>query len=147
TPYFVSTSHESASFSKTSSKYILQEKDVVNIIVENLIGLEGRDHYNPWPPQWPNGKISDIVYMPAYDAPRKYPPIIVEIQHTVDVAFMFRLMSYCQQLFRQQKIVPVVLIFVVSQIKHEVAVNCKTSSKHAFCSLLWTTAGFITQRS
>jgi hypothetical protein len=33
------------------------------------IGLEGRDNYNPWPPQWPNGKISDVVYMPTPDAP------------------------------------------------------------------------------
>lgn len=70
--------------------------------------------------------------MSAYNASQKSIPIIVEAQHIVDLSFMFRLMSYCQQLYLQRKIVPVVLVFVVSQIKHEVMVNCKTSSHHAF---------------
>ncbi|KAI7895782.1 uncharacterized protein EV154DRAFT_494893 [Mucor mucedo] len=85
---------------------------------------------SPISPQWPNGKVSDIVYLPVNDAPKKYPPIIVEVQHTVDLHFMFRLMSYCQQLFLQHKVVPVVFVFVISQIKHEVTVNCKTSRSH-----------------
>lgn len=45
---------------------------------------------------------------------------------------MFRLMSYCQQLFLLQKVVPVVLVFAISQIKPEITVNCKTSRHHAF---------------
>jgi hypothetical protein len=45
---------------------------------------------------------------------------------------MFRVMSYCQAIIPSTKIVLVILIFVVAQIKHEVAVNCKASRNNVF---------------
>lgn len=62
-------------------------KSVCLIVV--FIGLR-REQYKPWSPHCPNGQISDIVYMPACDASKKYPPIVVKVQHTADLNFMFK---------------------------------------------------------
>lgn len=69
---------------------------------------------------------------PLQNASERFPPVIVEVQHTVDLQFMFRVMSYFQQLFLQYNIVPIVLIFAISQIRHITMLNCRVSRKHAF---------------
>ncbi|KAJ8659280.1 hypothetical protein O0I10_004994 [Lichtheimia ornata] len=82
------------------------------------------------PTQWENKKASGVVYMPL--EPYLSPPIIVEVQHSVDIEFIFRIMSYCEQLYSQVNIAPVVLIIVVSSINHEVLGKCRARKQVPF---------------
>ncbi|CEI99149.1 hypothetical protein RMCBS344292_13241 [Rhizopus microsporus] len=108
------------------SKILLKEKEVLSIVVETTIGHKAREEYRPWP----NGQISDMVYMPPEDS--DFSLVIVEIQHVVDVKFIFRLMSYCLQLYNQRGVVPVVFVFTISKIKNEMNEVVKPSKKHSF---------------
>jgi hypothetical protein len=55
------------------------------------------------------------------------PPIIVEIQQTVDKAFMKRAIGYCLQSFKKCNIDPIILIICVNTLDSYVASRTVTS--------------------
>lgn len=63
--------------------------------------------------------------MPNSDA---FPPILIEVQHTVDNDFILRLMSYGISAIRQHNSAPpIILTFVMSSIKYEVTKRTTTN--------------------
>ncbi|KAI9259469.1 hypothetical protein BDA99DRAFT_560901 [Phascolomyces articulosus] len=58
------------------SKLILLKAEITNLIIKKFIGT---------PTEWPNLMKSDVVYEPFAHKDRHLPPILIEIQHTVDL--------------------------------------------------------------
>jgi hypothetical protein len=52
--------------------------------------------------------------MPIPDVPEKAFTVIMEVKYTIDLQFMFRVMSYYCQLLFQRRILLVILIFKLS---------------------------------
>lgn len=114
------------------SKQILLNPTVIDIVVETTFGSEGICNYSPWPTEWPNRTISDILYLPISQQNGSFPPILVEIQHTVDNDFILRLMSHAISLYRQYNKIPIVLTFVISSMKYEVSKKTVQNKDHPF---------------
>ncbi|CEI96304.1 hypothetical protein G6F70_000610 [Rhizopus microsporus] len=60
-------------------KHILLDPTVVNIVVETILGPNSKDQYSPWPTEWPNRTVSDILYLPN-SSEDNFPPILIEVQ-------------------------------------------------------------------
>ncbi|ORX62725.1 hypothetical protein DM01DRAFT_1403177 [Hesseltinella vesiculosa] len=100
------------------SKLILQEKQILNLIVQYLIGTEAEDMYRTSPTEWFNGTRSDVLF--TCDADPSMPPILIEVQQVVDDTFMRRLIGYCVSLEKQYSMLPIVLVFPIKSIRFEV---------------------------
>lgn len=61
--------------------------------------------------EWPDGTYSDVLYVPGRVTEDR-PPVLVEIQDTVDQAFMLRLIQHCTLVVERYKVLPVVLVLV-----------------------------------
>ncbi|KAI9485850.1 MAG: hypothetical protein EXX96DRAFT_546724 [Benjaminiella poitrasii] len=88
------------------SKQILLNPTVINIVIETIFGPKGKNNYSPWPTEWPNRTISDVLYLPNSPQDDSFPPILVEAQHTVDNDFVLRIMSYAISIYRQHNKTP-----------------------------------------
>ncbi|CEP12604.1 hypothetical protein [Parasitella parasitica] len=91
------------------SKFVLKHSDVKNIITRTLMDTNG-DAYRIGDAEWDHGLRSDIVYEPM-DVSLDQPPIIVEVQATVNADFMNRAAHYCIMAYRRYKVLPILLIF------------------------------------
>ncbi|KAG2233307.1 hypothetical protein BDF21DRAFT_466742 [Thamnidium elegans] len=74
------------------SKLILHNQEIINIVVTTLIGPEGLNVYTSRPTDWPDGTKSDVLYAPSVVS-TSFPPMLVEIQHTIDQTFIDRLLN------------------------------------------------------
>ncbi|KAI8338225.1 hypothetical protein BC941DRAFT_34850 [Chlamydoabsidia padenii] len=111
------------------SKLILLNKDVIKVVVDTLLGNQEIE-YKPGPTEWCNGSQSDVVYLPESSA---LPPILIEIQHTVNNAFLRRLMTYALSSIRQYNSKPpILLIFAIASIKSEVRSRVKRNKNHPY---------------
>lgn len=109
-------------------------KKIVNFILIKLIAFVGEhaiDSYYSSPTQWSNKSISDVVYLALTD---DLPPIIIEIQHTVDVDFYLRLISYGVSAARQYNTPPILITFAISSMKYEVSKRTVSQTSKPF---LW----------
>ncbi|CEG69950.1 hypothetical protein RMATCC62417_05934 [Rhizopus microsporus] len=75
------------------SKFVLKHSDVKNIITRTLMDTNG-DAYRIGDAEWDHGLRSDVVYEPMHVS-LDQPPIIVEVQATVNADFMNRAAHYC----------------------------------------------------
>ncbi|KAG2224029.1 hypothetical protein INT45_009615 [Circinella minor] len=94
----------------------------IGIAVDNIgVGVasscpNGKNHYLPRPTEWPNCTISDVLYLPNSPNQGNFPPILIEVQHTVDNDFVLRLMTYAISVYRQyNKTPPIILTFYSCQ--------------------------------
>ncbi|KAI8637098.1 hypothetical protein BD408DRAFT_486451 [Parasitella parasitica] len=96
-----------------TSKFIMNDKTVKNIIIHELLGSNiSNNLYHSASTEWSDGTKSDVLYVPA-EVNNDQPPILIEIQNSVDQAFMIRLIQYCTRVYERFQVLPVVLVFVV----------------------------------
>lgn len=100
------------------AKRILQDPTVVNIITSTLTNTE--DDYRLGNTEWADGTRSDVV-LEAKAPSLPLPPIIVEIQHTVNHLFMKRAVNYCLQAYKRYKMDPVLLVICVDTLHNDVS--------------------------
>lgn len=61
------------------------------ILTQTLyVGEHAKDKYMAVPTEWTNLMKSDVVYVPISHRDRDLPPILVEIQHTMNMKFHLR---------------------------------------------------------
>ncbi|KAI9321706.1 hypothetical protein BX666DRAFT_1811613, partial [Dichotomocladium elegans] len=107
------------------SKWLLSNKDVINmivcpIIVVNGIGAEAKDAYSAWPSEWPNFVRSDVLYFPNSSAlAKKLPPVLIEVQCAAGMPFYRRLIKYCLSAEKQYSLMPVIVTFVIHSTSSE----------------------------
>ncbi|KAI8982368.1 hypothetical protein BDF20DRAFT_1000335 [Mycotypha africana] len=98
------------------SKHVLLDSTVINMVVETVVNPSAKDQYSPWPTEWPNGSISDVLYLPNTFDDGNLPPVLIEIQHTVDNDFLLRVMTYAISVYRQHnKKKPINITFMIGQ--------------------------------
>ncbi|KAI9468491.1 MAG: hypothetical protein EXX96DRAFT_624112 [Benjaminiella poitrasii] len=96
-----------------TSKFIMNDKTVKNIIIHELLGSNiSNNLYHSASTEWSDGTKSDVLYVPT-EVNNDQPPILIEIQNSVDQAFMIRLIQYCTRVYERFQVLPVVLVFVV----------------------------------
>ncbi|CEP19293.1 hypothetical protein [Parasitella parasitica] len=99
------------------SKRIIQDAKVLNYITEAITGTE--NDYFVGNCEWKNGTRSDVVLQPKSSS-MDLPPIIVEIQHTVNKQFMRRAVGYCLQAYSKFDVEPVLLISCSETLSEEI---------------------------
>jgi hypothetical protein len=93
---------------------LLKNQSVVDFISHDLMGTPNGS-YKVADADW-NGTRSDILYMPALSAMDSLPPLLIEIQHTIDSQFLQRLIGYSLNVVKVHKALPIVLVFNVNKI-------------------------------
>ncbi|KAG2211049.1 hypothetical protein INT45_007703, partial [Circinella minor] len=91
------------------SRLVLLKSEIINLVVSTVIGNSAVGKYRAVPTDWPNRMKSDVVYEPISCRDRELPPILLEIQHTVDMAFYLRVNEYCLQMIKQKHVPPIVV--------------------------------------
>lgn len=93
-----------------TSKNLLKNgtvKDIVTIIVAGV----NVDDYLVGDCEWPDGSRSDVVYTSKNNT---LSPIIIEVQHTVKLAFINRAIKYCTLAFKRHNTLPTIVIFCIN---------------------------------
>ncbi|RCH86230.1 hypothetical protein CU098_004340 [Rhizopus stolonifer] len=106
------------------SKRIINPK-AVNLIAKSLTGTS--DDYFIGNCEWNNGTRSDMVLEPK-SAHSDLSPLILEIQYTVNLAFMKRAVNYCLQAFTRYDIEPIILIICVEKMDQDIYKHMKPST-------------------
>ncbi|CDH59545.1 predicted protein [Lichtheimia corymbifera JMRC:FSU:9682] len=89
------------------SRLILLKTDIVNLVVNAVIGKHATDKYKAVPIDWPNRMKSDVECEPASHRDRDLPQVLTEIQHDVDMKLYRRINEYCLQMIKQYGMPPV----------------------------------------
>lgn len=95
----------------TLSKLVLSHQTVIDLVASSLVNATSGT-YVISNTEYGDKNRSDIIYTPTLPE-SNFPPILIEIQKTVDQLFMSRLLTYSCNLFRHYKVYPVVLVFCV----------------------------------
>lgn len=95
------------------SKAIIQDPTVINYITTTLANTQ--NDYHVGNSEWSDGTRSDVVLEPKSSV-LNLPPIIVEIQYTVNQLFMKRAVNYSLQAFKRYKVDPIILIVCVNTL-------------------------------
>ncbi|KAG1144952.1 hypothetical protein G6F38_005988 [Rhizopus arrhizus] len=95
-----------------TSKFILKHHDVKSVATKAIVDIDG-DAYRIGDAEWDDGTRSDVLYEPVNEFLQQ-PPIIVEVQTTVDAEFMNRAVHYCVMAYRRYKTLPTLLIFATN---------------------------------
>ncbi|KAG2201846.1 hypothetical protein INT47_004403 [Mucor saturninus] len=105
-------------------KAIIHDPTIINIITTTLSNTQ--NDYLVGNPEWDNGSRSDVV-LEAKSSVLNLPPIIIEVQHTVNSLFMKRVINYSLEAFNRHKMDPIVLIICTDTLSDSVAKDVKTS--------------------
>ncbi|GAA5808685.1 hypothetical protein MFLAVUS_002079 [Mucor flavus] len=137
------------------SKLILRDQKVIDIIVTTVIGKyflileKGRkecffnqtyvgpdaiSNYIARPTEWSDGSESDVLYAPVVPS-SSLPPVLVEIRHTIDQAFIDRLVNYSLHVKKEYKAKPVVLAFGVNRTCNYISAGFG-ATEHSFLKKL-----------
>ncbi|KAI9476053.1 MAG: hypothetical protein EXX96DRAFT_609915 [Benjaminiella poitrasii] len=93
------------------SKLVLRNPDVVEMITTTLVGPNAASMYSPRPTrEWAGGSKSDIVYVSNVSS-TSFPPILIEVQHTITPEFIDRLINYSLSVKKCFKAKPTVIVF------------------------------------
>ncbi|KAI7902933.1 uncharacterized protein BX663DRAFT_508910 [Cokeromyces recurvatus] len=118
------------------SKLILQDKRVMNLVLESLIGKDAIDCYVSSPCEWIDGRHADILYTPILPASEALPPVIIEIQNVVDKPFIRRLIKYCSHVIDTYQVEPVALTICVNSVRKEVKNKLQETNKATYMKKL-----------
>ncbi|KAG1324074.1 hypothetical protein G6F57_012702 [Rhizopus arrhizus] len=124
------------------SKRILKNQKVIDLIVNSLLNIPAGT-YGVASSEWLNNTRSDTLYEPKLDIQKSLPPILIEVQATVDEKFMIRLMQYAINVIERYGSKPIVLIFCVGKISPKSLsaqfTQCTNNQRYlrSFPSLVW----------
>ncbi|KAI7891628.1 uncharacterized protein EV154DRAFT_507367 [Mucor mucedo] len=121
------------------SKEMLKTQEVMDIVVGGLLNVP-KGTYTSAETEWHNSSKSDILYKPRLAAQSSLPPVLVEVQLTVNEPFMQRVVSYAQNAMNTYKLYPIVLIFCIDRVSPaQLATKFKTSDQKPWMASLETT--------
>ena len=106
------------------TKEVITNSAVTNIITLHLTDTEG--DYIIGNNKWSDGSRSDVVLEPKR-LTSSLPPIIIEIQHSLDTNFMKRPVHYCLQAFDRYKSDLILLVLCPNRVSSNVPENKKAA--------------------
>ncbi|KAI9020017.1 hypothetical protein CLU79DRAFT_704465, partial [Phycomyces nitens] len=94
------------------------------------IGSEALHLYTPRPTEWPDGTKSDVLYAPSVVS-ADFPPMLIEIQRTIDQAFIDRLLNYSLNVKNEYEAKPVILVFGIERTCSYISTDFE-ETQHSF---------------
>ncbi|ORE11500.1 hypothetical protein BCV72DRAFT_284144 [Rhizopus microsporus var. microsporus] len=128
-------------------KAIINDPNVINIITTALLNVQ--NDYVTVNPEWDNGTRSYVV-LEAKSSVMSHPPIIIEIQHTINSLFIKRFINYSLEAFKRYNLDPIVPIVCTDALSDYVAKNVKSSnipSCNDFPSTGWASRCLIVSKA
>ncbi|KAI8378879.1 hypothetical protein EDC96DRAFT_561634 [Choanephora cucurbitarum] len=102
------------------SKLILRHSAIRSLIVEAVLGPDVCTQYANRSTEWPSGQCSDVLFAPI-EVTASLPPILVEVQNTIDLKFIQRVIGYCLVIKKEHGHLPVVVAFGIHPTNPNVA--------------------------
>ncbi|RCH88251.1 hypothetical protein CU098_009168 [Rhizopus stolonifer] len=109
------------------AKTILRDSIVIDMIVTTVVGENARSLYTPKPTEWANGTKSDIVYTASVTS-SELPPVLIEVQHTINLDFIDRLLGYSLFAKKEYKAKPIVVVFGTYATRNEISSDFEVTS-------------------
>ncbi|KAJ8653846.1 hypothetical protein O0I10_010527 [Lichtheimia ornata] len=99
------------------SKRVLNDQRIIDVIAKSLLCVPDGT-YTTALNQLRNGTCCDVLYLPSVAQRKSLPPILIEVQRTVNEAFMRRLIMYSLSISStyEDSPLPIALIFVVDKV-------------------------------
>lgn len=91
------------------------------------IDENARSLYTSKPTKWPNGTKSDIVYT-ASATSSELPLVLIEVQHTINLDFIDRLLGYSLFAKKEYKAKPIVVVFGTYATRNEISLDFEEAS-------------------
>ncbi|KAI7851192.1 hypothetical protein BDC45DRAFT_445937 [Circinella umbellata] len=63
---------------------------------------------------------SDVAYKPFLYNDGNLPPVLIEIQHTVDLKFYQQVIQYCLQMIKRYPVLPIVVIISINSTMQDI---------------------------
>ncbi|CAO3627028.1 unnamed protein product [Mucor hiemalis] len=99
------------------TKLMLQDPRVMNIVLKTLIGPNAENEYTSASCEWIDGRHADILFVPKAVATEALPPVVVEIQNTVDKPFIRRIMKYYNHVIEKYHVEPLALTICINEVR------------------------------
>jgi hypothetical protein len=90
----------------------LKHPEVKDVVTKAVAGVDG-DAYILGDSEWADGTQSDVLYVPKDEA-LGHAPIIVDVQHSVNFAFVNRSIRYCTPAYQRFQALPVLIFFCIN---------------------------------
>lgn len=85
------------------------------------IGQNAEDKYFSASCEWIDGRHADILYIPKNSPTEALPPVVVEIQNTVDKTFIRRIIKYCGHVVDKYHVEPIALTICINEVRKSVS--------------------------
>lgn len=66
------------------------------------------------PTEWTNLMKSDVLYAPVSHRDRDLPPILVDIQHTINMKSYLRVYEYCLQILKEYPVAANIVVVCIN---------------------------------
>ncbi|CAO3655857.1 unnamed protein product [Mucor hiemalis] len=113
------------------SKLILLKSEIINIFASHFVGEHAKDKYMAVPTEYANLMKSDVLCAPISHRDRDLPPILVEIQHTVNMKFYLRVNEYCLQILKEYPVAPIVVVVCINSTTEDI-INMEVKQNEDF---------------
>ncbi|KAI9244667.1 hypothetical protein BDA99DRAFT_610062 [Phascolomyces articulosus] len=112
------------------SKEMLKDEQVMNLVLKSLVGEHAINNYTSIDDgSWIDGKKMDAFFIPKRDI-QTLPPVLVQIQDTVDMSFMRQITKYGIHIIDHYEMEPIVLV-IGTHIIHSSIVNMISATTKA----------------
>ncbi|RCI00723.1 hypothetical protein CU097_015470 [Rhizopus azygosporus] len=101
------------------SKLILRHPSVRNIIVNAVLGSEVCSQYADRSTEWPSGRCSDVLFA-SIEVTISLPPVLVEVQNTIDLKLIQRVTEYCLAINKEHGTLSIVVVFGIHPTKSSI---------------------------
>ncbi|KAI9365898.1 hypothetical protein BD770DRAFT_377499 [Pilaira anomala] len=119
------------------SKTILKDKKVINLIVSVLVGNHAINNYISQDGEWLDGKRADVLLVPAINVSESMPPVLIEIQNTLDNAYIHRLNKYCNYVYdKYNNFEPIAFTICIKNIREEICSMFSDTHKASYLKKL-----------
>ncbi|KAI9271667.1 hypothetical protein BDA99DRAFT_569480 [Phascolomyces articulosus] len=120
--------------SDSMSKAFVKDARIMNSIVTTVVGAHAHNKYTTMDCEWIDGR-GDALFAPMIER-ADLPPIVVEIQNTVNISFIRRIMNYCWNAQVKFNVKPIAITFCVKTIRSEIVDKFEDTDKEAFMKKL-----------
>lgn len=133
-----------------SSKQILKNQSTIDLVAKSLLDTPNGT-YTDAATEWKNGTRCDVLYVPRLAIQKFLPPILIEIQRTVNEPFMRRLIQYSLNVTSTYDSLPMVLIFCVDKVTPQALQDQFKSSADkpylsSFPCVVWATKCYLVSK-
>lgn len=97
------------------SKNVAKHQVVIDLVTKSLLNVADNT-YCIAPTEWPDTMRCDVLFLPRLALERDLPPIILEIQCTINQDYMSCAIQYCLYAYRVYKKLPILMTICIEKV-------------------------------